>query len=360
MMGMKADDTVDGGLEPMPPVHERRGRARVILIVLVVLVVLIGFLGITTIRHDINPPGSPGDLIAVTIPPKSSKSQIGKLLSAKHIIKGPKVFAYWAKITGRGPFLAGDYMLRRNSSYNDVAAALTSGPPPTADRFTIPEGFTLRQIADRVGTLPGRKGDDFFNLANAGTVRWPQQPAGINSLEGLLFPSTYFVDKKDPNDKLLQRMVDAFDQIGNQLNLVAGAPALKVTPYQVVIIASMIEREAKFDTDRAKIAEVIYNRLAKGMPLGFNSTVAYGLHKVALSAGDIQIPGPYNTYANKGLPPTPICSPGKASLEAALTPETGALLYFVAIDQAGHLAFGSTLAEQNHNVAISRANGVAP
>jgi UPF0755 protein len=354
------DDRLNDRLEPMPPPSKRRPRWLLLTVVVVVASVAILAGLFVYVKNDINPGGRPGADVTVIIPSHSSTKQIAALLSSKHVIRGSRVFAYWTKIEGKGPYLAGEYTLKRNSKYDDVATALAAGPSQTQDRFVVPEGLTLRQIADRVGRLPGRNADTFYRLATSGVVRSPVEPAEVKTLEGLVFPSTYFVGPKDLEPQILQRMIDGFDQMAQKVNLTPGASLLHLTPYQVVIVASMIEREAKFDADRAKIAEVIYNRLAKGMPLGFNSTVAYGLNKTALDTGDIKIPGPYNTYLDKGLPPTPIASPGESSLQAAVTPEVGPLLYFAAVDKAGHLAFAATIAEHNKNVALSRANGVAP
>ena len=354
------DDRLNDDLEPMPPPSRRRPRwlLLTVLVVMASVAILAGLFAY--VRSDINPGGHPGADVAVNVPSHSSTKQIASLLSSKHVIRGSRVFAYWTKIEGKGPYLAGDYVLKKNSKYDDVATVLAAGPAQTSDRFVVPEGLTLRQIADRVGKLPGRNADTFYKLATAGVVRSPVEPADVKTLEGLLFPSTYFVGPKDGEPQILQRMIDGFVQVAQKVNLTPGASLLHLAPYQVVIVASMIEREAKFDADRAKIAEVIYNRLAKGMPLGFNSTVAYGLNKTSLDAGDIKVAGPYNTYLDKGLPPTPIASPGASSLQAAVTPEAGTLLYFAAIDKAGHVAFATTIADHNKNVALSRANGVAP
>src|SRR5439155_12337626 len=114
--------------------------------------------------------------------------------------------------------------------------------------------------------------------------------------------------------------------------------------YEVVVVASMIEREAKFEEDRGKIATVMYNRLAKGMPLQIDATVEYalGTYKTRLTFDDLKVQSPYNTYLHKGLPPTPIASPGLASIEAALSPAKGSWLYYVVCDSQGHHAFTSS------------------
>lgn len=347
-------------IEPMPPPPRGRVSVRVVVLAVVAMVLLFVVVGVVHVKNQINPTGAPGEDVSITIPKGSSTTRIGEMLAARGIIDGPKVFGYWTKITGKGPFLAGDYVLQENSSYDEVASVLTVGPPRTSDRFTIPEGFGLRQVAERVGQLPGHDPDSFFEVATSGRVRWSQQPADVSSLEGLLFPSTYFVEEKDDDARILQRMVDAFDQVAQELRLVEGASALEVSPYEIVIIASLIEREAKLDADRPKIAQVIYNRLAKGMVLNIDAAVSYGLNKATLTTEDLQTPNPYNTYVNKGLPPTPISSPGKASIEAALNPEPSPFIYYVTIDKEGRNAFSTTLAEHNRNKVRARANGALP
>jgi UPF0755 protein len=142
-------------------------------------------------------------------------------------------------------------------------------------------------------------------------------------------------------------MVETFNQYATQLGLAAAAAKLGYTPYQVVTVASIVEREAKFDTDRGPIASVIYNRLEQGMPIGAQSTLDYAVG-IKKGEADDRLANPYNTLVNKGLPPTPIASPGLASLQAALHPPKTDYLYWVEVNPDGKMGFASTNAGFRH------------
>ena len=211
--------------------------------------------------------------------------------------------------------------------------SILSTPPPAVPtiRLTIPEGYRLTQIADRVHEELGIDPDRFVALAQS--KDWslePYLPAGQGT-EGFLFPETYRFSKTDTTAKdVIQRLLDQFGTEADGLDW-GKAKGLGVSDYQIVVIASMIEREAAVASDRAKIAAVIYNRLAAGMPLGIDATIGYidPDPSNGLTASDFEIDSPYNTRLHTGLPPTPIASPGIASLRAALAPAHVAYLYYV-------------------------------
>lgn len=237
---------------------------------------------------------------------------------------------------------AGSYALTTNMTLGEAIAMLTTPPPsvPTV-RLTIPEGYRLTQIADRVreelGIVQGR----FVSLAEG--KRWslePYLPAGRGT-EGFLFPETYRFEKDATTAKdVIQRLLDQFALEAETLDW-GGAKALGVSDYEIVVVASMIEREARVPSDRAKIAAVIYNRLADGMPLGIDATIGYidPDPSNGLTASDFAIDSPYNTRLHAGLPPTPIASPGIASLRAALAPADVPYLYYVLCGADGHHKF---------------------
>ncbi len=234
-----------------------------------------------------------------------------------------------------------------------------AGPPTWA--VTIPEGFTLKQIAARVGrVVPGHTDNGFLATANGGTVRSPYEPAGVDSLEGLLFPDTYTVGPGDSDARILRRMVDRFDEVASTVGIDQAAARVGITPYQAVIVASMVEREARLTGDRGKVAQVIYNRLHASMKLQIDSTVIYGLGGDLdnVTGSDLAIPTPYNTYLIPGLPPTPIASPGQPSLEASILPTPGPWLFFVVVSPDGGEAFSVTLAQQQANEALARERGL--
>jgi UPF0755 protein len=166
--------------------------------------------------------------------------------------------------------------------------------------------------------------------------------------EGYLFPATYAVQPHETALGVLTGMVHSFDQEAATANLTAAAKQVHLKPGEVIIMASLVQAEGGRTSDYAKIARVIYNRLARHMPLQLDSTVLYGLHKFGIIASDKDLasPSPYNTYKNKGLPPGPIDSPGDKAIQAVLHPAPGPWLYFVTVNpQTGETKFTSSLAE---------------
>ncbi|MHB8670694.1 MAG: endolytic transglycosylase MltG [Acidimicrobiales bacterium] len=310
--------------------------------------------------REVNPSGGPGAEISVVIPPGSSDARVASLLERAGVISDAGLFRLYLSYEGSGPFRSGTYRLRRHDRFSHVVALLAAGAAVIPDRIVIPEGFTLAQIADRVGRLPGRSAARFLTVATDGEVRSPFQPPGSTSLEGLLFPATYFVSPQEDEAAIMRRMVDAFDQQASDAGLSAGAAVNGMTPYAAVIVASMVEREAKVPEDRGRIARVIDNRLARGMALQVDATVQYALghQRMRLTDADLKVASPFNTYRFKGLPPTPIASPGRAALDAALHPTPGPWLYYVLAQADGHHAFATTEAEFEVLKAQAHAHGL--
>jgi len=167
------------------------------------------------------------------------------------------------------------------------------------------------------------------------------------------------VTPTDDERAILQRMVTAFEQQATALGIDAAATTLGRTPYDIITVASMVEREAKVDVDRGKVASVIYNRLRQHIKLGIDATLIYGLHGDSVEAGKRpnQV-NPYNTRNIPALPPTPIASPGKASLQAAITPDNTDFIYYVLADKDGHHAFTASASEFSRLVAEARSKGL--
>lgn len=356
---------LDERIEKMPPAPRRRPRWLVLVLVVVLLAGVTLFLGVRYVRDAIDPKGRQGADVTVTIEKNSGTKGVARVLVGAHVIKSERVFMYWTKIQGKGPYQAGTYTLQQNSSYEEVADLLTKGPEITVQRLTIPEGLTLDQISERVGKLPGRSAATFKALANDKTearVKSPLQPPGATNLEGLLFPSTYFIGEKDDERRILQKMVDAMASVAGRLDVANRAKARNLSPYQLLTVASLVEREAKIDHDRPLVAEVIYNRLAKGQKLQIDATVIYALGQVGkktkVTNADLKAPGPYNTYVVDGLPPTPIAGAGEAAIKATLDPAVGTFLFYVVVDKDGNHAFANTPAEHQKNIEKAKANGV--
>ncbi len=314
----------------------------------VVLAVIVVGGGLLWAQGQINPGGKRGPAVSVVIPKGASTTRIGSLLASAGIIHNGTLFAYYVRFHGDGPLYPGTYTLARNSPYSAAIAALEAGPKILTDNLVIPEGFTVRQIADAVGALPhlGLSAARFMAAATGGTVRSPYEPAGINNLEGLLFPATYQVSQGETEVDVLEQMIGAFNERAAQVGLTAAASGLGYTPYQVITVASIVERESKLATDRGPVASTIYNRLRIGMKLGADSTQTYYLRQsdptIQPTPAQLDTPSPYNTRTNAGLPPTPIANPGLASLQAATAPPVTNYLYFVEINPDGKLGFAST------------------
>jgi UPF0755 protein len=201
-------------------------------------------------------------------------------------------------------------------------------------RFTIPEGFDIAKVTDRLtaGNLVNK--DEFINQLTNGVFSYrflSDVPAGKERLEGFLYPDTYEIYPDATEKKIIDKMLSRFDEVFTE-EYYRRADELGMSVSQIMTLASIIEREAKVAEDRPVIASVFYNRLAIDMPLQSCATVQYilGEQKEKLTNKDIAIDSPYNTYKNAGLPPGPICSPGIESIKAALYPSDTDYLYFLA------------------------------
>ena len=290
-----------------------------------------------------------GEAVQVAIPKGAGVSEIGAILEERGVIKSAFGFRI-ATFVGEGAedIQAGEYQMPRGLTAGDALDWLL-GNKPVGEEFvnvTFREGLWLEDFAAVLDRDTNLSGDAFLDLATSGEVRSKYQPEGAETLEGLLFPSTYQVVEKDTERKVLERLVAEFE---NQAGTLDFSPArqLNLTRYDVVIVASMIEAETRVDSERSKVAQVIYNRLREGMALGIDATVIYALgeHKQSLTQSDLEIDSPYNTRRFPGLPPTPIGAPSLASLEAALNPADGDWLYYVLADCERNHAFSSSYDE---------------
>ena len=339
-------------------------RGRIVLGALAVLLVIGLGTGVWLLKQ-VNPSGGPGEKVAVDIVPGTSASSVATKLEEKGVITSAGIFRLYLKVSGgAGSIQAGEYELRKNLSMGEAKAALRRGPSIKFQKLTIPEGFTLEQIADKVAELPGRSRDKFLTAAKSGTVKSKYQPPGGTNLEGLLFPDTYLVTDKEDETGIVRRLVNRFDQVADEVGLRSPAATSADRPnglgaYQVIVAASLVESEAKVKEDRPLIASVISNRLKQGMRLQIDATVLYAIgHKDRVLYKDLEVDSPYNTYKIDGLPPTPISAAGKASLEAMLHPEKTTYLYYVLSDKNGKHAFATTPAEFEALKADARRKGL--
>jgi UPF0755 protein len=337
---------------PGPRAHRRRGP--IILVVLVVILVPLLVAG-AWLWYQVDPPGGAGRKVQVVVQQGWGVSRIGDELERRSIIDSSLAFQLYARVFGAGPFQAGTYELREHMGASDAASALEGPPVQQYRRLALIPGLTLDMIADRVGQIPGLSRDRFLEVARSNTVRSRYEPANVTSLEGLTWPDTYYVSKDEDETKLLQTLVQTFDKRATRAGL-ASSP----DPYRTVIVASLIQTEAKLDVDRPKIAAVIENRLRDDMPLQIDATLLYarGSREGPLTDADYDRVSPYNTYRNRGLPPTPISTVTSTSIQAALHPADVPYKFYVLIDPNGRHAFATTFAEHQKNVEEARKKGL--
>ena len=357
--------------------RQLRGVTRTVAIVVVASVLFLGSLGWWTVGV-LNPSGEPGVAVNFTVNEGDTISSVASRLHSAGIISNATIFRWYVSTKGTIALTPGYYALKPKDNAGSIIEALSTPPAQTFISVTFPEGMTVAQMAQRLSEkMTFMKPEDFIAAANSPDTASELRATSQTSLEGLLFPDTYQISGDDTESRVVARLVSMMERVSRQVELTAGAKARGFSPYEILIIASLIEREAKVATDRSKIAQVIYNRLAKKMKLEIDASVKYG-QDPAMSWTDMKATDtPYNTYINKGLPPTPIANPGKASIQAALAPFgsppasdqacTGLpagvkceYLYYVLADEAGGHVFATTYEQHLLNVEKSKTAGLLP
>jgi UPF0755 protein len=354
--GPKSDDIDDVGDEDDADyelLSEEPSTRRKLLIVLLsittVLVLLAAVVGFWAHRQ-LFPTGRNQTEVVVDVPTGSSTNSIADLLEQKGVINNSFLFKLYVRWKSAGPFKAGSYRLTQHARADEVIHTLEAGPlPPPTKQFTVPPGLNIRQVPGQiVKDIPTLSTDKLSQALTDGQVKSIFQPQG-QSLEGFLFPDTYDIGEGADEHTVVQTMTAQFDKVAAELGLQDAQARVGHSPYEVLIVASLVEEEAKVDEDRPKIARVIYNRLDQGMPLGVDATLCYlkDERPCVLHQSDLTQTSPYNTRKNTGLPPTPIANVGRASLDAALNPDNGDELYYVLDPNlpAGHHFFTASAAE---------------
>lgn len=294
---------------------------------------------------------SPDQTIQIQIPPGTPGQQIGQDLEAAGLIRSALAWKLWsrwqARQTDGGGFQAGTYALAPTSSMTDIAEIIWTGQVVQTS-FTIPEGWNRRQMAEyfeQEGFFPAA---DFLAVTEEiPRDRFPWLPDGLPHLEGFLFPNTYQLPAEGITAiQVRDIMLQQFETTALPLY---DPNAINLSLLDWVTLSSIVEKESVVEEERGTIAGVFTNRLEQDIPLGADPTVEYGLGitqtpEQPLTWAQVGTPSPYNTYINPGLPPTPIASPGQASLEAVLNPEDTEYLFFVARYDGTHV-FSRTLAE---------------
>jgi uncharacterized YceG family protein len=301
--------------------------------------------------------GDGGAAKTVTIPQGSSVADVGDILAEEGVVSSAWFFKLRAKLEGKDQLRSGKVAMKEDMSYGAALDALeatteNAAPAPKLTKVSIPEGLSREEIAARVEDA-GVKGDYLkaSRSVKGFNPRRYKAPAGA-PLEGFLFPATYDIKKNQDAGDLVRQQLSAFEQNFASVDL-RKAKKKNLTPYDILIIASMIDREVQIAKERPLVAAVIYNRLKDGMPLGIDATLRYELKNWTdpLKVSELEADTPYNTRVNTGLTPTPIGNPGLASIEAAANPAKVDYLFYV-VKPCGDGAhnFSSTDAEFQQDV----------
>lgn len=318
------------------------------------LVVLIALIAGIWFGGSILPVGGSGT-INVEIPRRASADRAARILESKKAIRSAFAFRVLVRLVRKSTALKpGAYELNPSMSAMEIIRKLSEGGV-AARWVTIPEGFTIRQIAANVAVENLGDADAFVQKATTEGARFKTEfPNPGNNLEGYLFPDSYLLPAKSSEDAVISSMLECFNRkVAKPFGPEIASSGM--TMNQVITLASLIEKEAKIQKDRPLISAVLRNRLAKHMRLDCDATILYALgkHKKRVLYRDLKIDSPYNTYRNFGLPPGPIASPGIDSIKAALHPASVDYLYYVAEQDGSHI-FSRTIAEHDKAIAAVR------
>lgn len=300
-------------------------------ILLILLLVLTGVFYIKGLDQPLD--SNNKEYFSISIPMGTATQSIGSILEEEGIIKTAERFKWYSKIHGfDGKLEAGDYLLSPSMTLGEIMNLMTEGRANSV-RFTVQEGLTVKQVAEKLENEGLLNAEDFLYEMEHGVFDYkyiPFLPEGPDRLEGFLMPNTYDVAQGSSAHQIIDVMLAQFDKIYKD-EYYARATELGYDLNQIVTIASMIEKETRVETEREIVASVIYNRLRQGMPLQIDATVQYalGVWKDRLTFKDLEVVSPYNTYKVSGLPIGPICSPGENSIIAALYPKETDYYYYV-------------------------------
>ncbi|WP_328802138.1 endolytic transglycosylase MltG [Saccharibacillus alkalitolerans] len=353
----------------MTKTKKRSKAPLVFLFILLLLIISVGGF----VYASMQPMPASDQPVAFEIPEGTGTAKIADRLQEEGLIRSALLYKAYLKMENEGTaFKAGTYELLPGSDYESITAALNGKETGIARResvrVTIPEGFTIKQIADRLSEKGGWDAKKIRALAREPEKFADDLPGEIPgevkltyALEGYLFPDTYEFETTASEEDVVRRLVQ---ETRKKLESISDFDSLLkergLTVHELLTVASLVEREAVADSERQLIAGVIYNRLDDPMKLQIDATVQYALgeQKERLLYSDLKIDSPYNTYKYEGLPPGPIASPSLKSIEAALQPEASDYFFYVTKkDGSGEHFFAKTFAEHEKNIEKSKAGG---
>ncbi len=331
-----------------------------------IALVLIVFVACSVLNGSEKNAGVPaGQQVTITIPEGSGAATIYSELSEAGVLSSQDEFYKELRAQGAEQNLkSGTYSFVTGEDVSDVVKQLVQGPNTTESRLVVAEGLTEARLASEVESSLGIPQDVFLAQAKASNYvnDYPfLSEAQDDSLEGFLYPKTYDFSGKEVNaDVVIRAMLDQYQAEVVPLNLdgaatnISSAYGIELDGYDILTIASIIEREAVTDEDRPLVASVFYNRLRDSMPLQSDATMGY-VTGGEVTADDLKQESPYNTYLNQGLPPTPICTPSMASIKAAMEPASTDYLYFLIIENGNYSNHTFSKTYEEHQAAIDKA-----
>ncbi|MBP2027604.1 UPF0755 protein [Acetoanaerobium pronyense] len=319
---------------------------KTLLKAIVVVILLIGIAIVGTLFYY-NSMISPVDEtstegLIVEIPQGSSLRKASSILHSNNLIKNERVFLLYAKLNEKESIKAGRYSISKSNSTHEILDILNKGAIAIDNKITIPEGYEVRNIAQTLEAAGILSADEFIETANNVELFKKDynflSSESILSLEGYLFPDTYYINNDMDSEDIIRLMLNRFENIYKSNQVEDRLLEKNITLNEFITMASIVEREAVLQEERPVIAGVFYKRLSINMPLQSCATVQYIIkeRKPILSIADTKIESPYNTYINSGLPPAPIASPGLNSMLATLEPEETDFIFFVARGDGGH------------------------
>jgi UPF0755 protein len=311
------------------------------IVVGTVLVLLAGFMGMLLAYGHFSTSIAAREPLAIEVQSGETLSHVAQRLAGQGILRDPRLLVALGILRGdSGNIKAGEYVVQGSVTPNELLDFLVSGRARFVS-LTVPEGFSLMEIADRLETRELGRADVFLDLTRdprfIATLNLPVDPPPP-SLEGFLYPDTYYFHRGASETRLIEAMVQQFNRRAAEV-LRAQAAQVGLTPYRALIMASIVEKETAVPAERSLISAVFHNRLRARMRLGSDPTVIYGLTDFDgnLRRMDLLTETPYNTYKIPGLPPTPIANPGLDSIRAAVAPAHVDYLFFVAKGDGTHV-----------------------
>ncbi|MHA0855635.1 endolytic transglycosylase MltG [Paenibacillus sp. CMAA1364] len=342
-------------------------RMKVVGIMVALLILVVGVAALY-VKNSLEPVQETDNPVAFTIERGMGTIRIAELLQEKKLIKNDLLFMAYLKWKAQGSrFQAGNYSIAPGATNDELIAMFNNGDVVKEEmvKFTIPEGYTVEQIAKKLDKDGVGDAEVLLELANHSSNADPvfldsiaTQPEIKHVLEGYLFPETYELKKGITEADIIKAMTAQLQQkLATLENWEQKMKDKGLTLHELLTIASLVEREVVVDSERALVAGIIYNRLDAGQKLEIDATVQYALDqpKERLFYKDLEIDSPYNTYLVKGLPPGPICNPSLASIEAALEPQTSEYFFYVTKkDGSKEHLFAKTYKEHLKNIEKSK------